>query len=339
MWQIQALSFLIGLTTMFAAPARLALRTRVTPEGRELETNGLIVTAQRAASLLGPITVGPVLAFTGVSALFFAEAITALVAAVLLLGPFPAPRAQTATDEPARAPLPRTPLGILRLLVLDNPRELFRFVRGDGMVFGLTCTAFTYVFVVGLNSVFIPAFAKIRFPEVDGMLGYLIAAMGLGGAVGGLLAGRLKRVNPGLLYILGNVLESLCWLALLAAHRPYVAVGLLVLAGILESVATAVYMAETQARLTDDELARYYSMLLPTNDLFVLLGATLAGSLVAPDRLGVSVGVIVFFMAVPILVLTRSFFTPRPQRPDGQRAGQAIEQPAEQSVEQPAKAG
>ena len=91
LWQVQVLSFLIGLTTIFLAPARLALRTRVTPDGRELESNGLIVTAQRVASLLGPVVVGPLLAFGHISILFFAEAATALISAGLLAGPFLAP--------------------------------------------------------------------------------------------------------------------------------------------------------------------------------------------------------------------------------------------------------
>jgi len=315
LWQVQALSFLIGLTTMFLAPARLALRTRVTPQGRELESNGLIVTAQRVASLLGPVVVGPVLVFSTISVLFFAEAATALIAAGLLIGPFPGPRVEPEGQSGAPTPrMPKSPLGILRRLFLDNPRDLFAIIRGDGMVFGLTLTAFTYVFVVGMNSVFVPAFARIRFPEIDGMLGYLIAAMGLGGAVGGILAGRLTRFSPGLMYILGNVLEAVCWLLLLLAHQPAIAIFLLVVGGILESVATAVYMAEVQARFTERELTHYYSMLLPTNDVFVLLGATTAGLLVAPDRLGVSVVVIAGVMAVPILMLTRSFFTPRPER-------------------------
>ncbi|WP_392675587.1 MFS transporter [Streptomyces sp. LN785] len=315
LWQIQVLSFLIGLTTMFLAPARLALRTRVTSDGRELESNGLIVTAQRVASLLGPVVVGPVLAFGSISVAFFAEAATALLAAGLLAGPFPGPKSEPTTAVGAAVPrMPKSPLRIPRRLFLDNPRELLTIIRGDGMIFGLTLTAFTYVFVVGMNSVFVPAFARIRFPEIDGMLGYLIAAMGLGGAAGGILAGRLTRFSPGSMYILGNVAEAVCWLLLLLAHQPALAIGLLVAGGILESLATTVYMAEVQARFTERELTHYYSMLLPTNDMFVLLGATVAGLLVAPGRLGVSAVVIAGVMALPILLLAHSFFTPRPER-------------------------
>jgi MFS family permease len=327
LWQIQALSFLIGLTSMFLAPARLALRSRVTPEGRELAANGLIVTAQRVASLLGPLVAGPILVLSNIATLFFVEAAMALIAAALLLGPFPASKEESPPAAEPRAKAAGSPLALLRRLVVNNPRELFAMVRGDGMVLGLTLTAFTYVFVVGLNSVFVPAFAHIRFPEIDGMFGYLIAAMGLGGAIGGILAGRLVRFSPGLMYILGNVLEAVCWLFLLLAHQPAVAIGILVVGGILESVATAVYMAEVQARFTERELTHYYSMLLPTNDLFVLLGATLAGLLVAPGRLGVSIAVIAFVMAVPILVLTRTFFTPRPVRPAADSPPAADPQP------------
>ncbi|MFH9617848.1 hypothetical protein ACH4MM_29650 [Streptomyces pratensis] len=60
-------------------------------------------------------------------------------------------------------------------------------------------------------------------------------------------------------------------------------------------------------------------MLLPAKDLFVLLGATAAGLLVAPGRRGVSVVVIAGVTAVPILALTRSFFTPRPERTETDR--------------------
>lgn len=110
LWQVQVLSFLLGLTTMFLAPARLALRTRVTPDGRELEANGLLVTAQRTATLLGPVVVGPVLAFGTVSMLFFAEAATALVAAGSLAGSFPGPKGGPATASGDSAPgMPKSP--------------------------------------------------------------------------------------------------------------------------------------------------------------------------------------------------------------------------------------
>jgi hypothetical protein len=260
--------------------------------------------------------------------LFFAEAATAIIAAGLLVGPFPALEEEPETAAGLPVPrMPKSPLGILHRLFLDNPRDLLAIIRGDGMVLGLTLTAFTYVFAVGMNSVFVPAFARIRFPEIHGMLGYLIAAMGLGGAIGGVLAGRLKRLSPGLLYILGNVLEAVCWLLLPLGHQPALAIGLLVAGGVLESVATAVYMAEVQARFTTSELTHYYSMLLPTNDVFNLLGASTAGLLVAPGRLGVSVAVIAGVMAVPILLLTRAFSTPRPDRATGTRAQEAAPAP------------
>jgi MFS family permease len=313
LWQIQVLAFLIGLTSMFAAPARLALRSRVVPPGRELESNGLIVTAQRVAGLLGPVLAGPILAFSHVSVLFFVEAITAVLAATLLVGAFPPARAvPDDADAPTAAPQPKTPLSILRRLVVDNPRQLVTLIRRDRMVMGLTYTAFTYVFAVGLNSVFIPAFASVRFPSVHGMLGYLVAAMGLGGAAGGLLAGRLRKANPGWLYILGNVLEAVCWLTLILVHQPVLAIAVLVTGGVMESVATAAYMAEVQARMGERELSHYYSMLLPSNDVFFLAGATVAGVLVAPGRIDVSIAVIAGMMAVPIIVLARTFFTPRP---------------------------
>ncbi|WP_328890512.1 hypothetical protein [Streptomyces sp. NBC_00316] len=46
--------------------------------------------------------------------------------------------------------------------------------------------------------------------------------------------------------------------------------------------------------------------------------------LVAPGRLGVSVAAVVGVTAVPVLLLTRSFFTPRPERTTAARTEGAV---------------
>ncbi|MFH8385255.1 MFS transporter [Kitasatospora sp. NPDC018058] len=324
MWQIQLLALAIGVGYMFSFPATMALRPQVIPEGSELEGNGLIVTAERIPKLIGPALAGPIAAGLGVGWLFCAEAATALVAAALLLRlPLAAPRSAAA---PAPAPR-RDGSAVLRGLtawaraVAGGARELVRMVNNDGRLSSLTLTAFTYMVALGLGRTFLAAYSLDHFEGVPGMLGYLLAAMGLGGACGALLTARLRRWNQGWVYILGNALEGVCWIALLWTGDWSVALVLLFLSGVFESIASVVYFAEVQKRLPAELTGRYYATLVPMSDVFLVAGTVAGGALVATAGIAWSATLVGLAMAVPVLLLvTRLVPEKRPARADAPAA-------------------
>ncbi|KUN77855.1 hypothetical protein AQJ66_32035 [Streptomyces bungoensis] len=338
MWQIQLLALAIGIGYMFGFPATMALRPQVIPEGSELEGNGLIVTAERVPKLLGPAVAGPIAAVAGITWLFTAEAVTALVAAALLTrlpraadGAAARAAGRTAqTGEAAAAATVRTAvvrrLGAWARAVAGGARDLVRMVRGDGRLSSLTITAFTYMVALGLGRTFLAAYSLHGFTHVPGMLGYLLAAMGLGGALGGMAAAAFRSWNQGWVYILGNVLEGVCWVLLIATGDWYTSLALLFLAGIFESVASVVYFAEVQKRLPAGLQGRYYATLVPLSDVFLVAGTVAGGVLV--DRAGVSCGAVLvgLAMALPVLMLVTRLVPQRPVpagKPGAPKAEQA----------------
>lgn len=304
MWQIQALALAIGVGYMFSFPATMALRPHVIPQGSELEGNGLIVAAERIPKLLGPALAGVTAAGLGLNALFGVEAVTAAGAALLLVGLPRAARAvaagpaDTATSRDGRANW----LAIWLRSLVQGAASLTRMVRGDARLASLTLTAFTYMIALGLGRTFLASYAWEHFAGVPAMFGYLLAAMGFGGAVGAVVAARFRGWNQGLVYLLGNVLEGLCWVALCVAGNAVVALALLFVAGVFESIASVVYFAEVQKRLPVELNGRYYATLVPLSDVFLVVGTTVGGAAAAVGVAwsGILVGAA---MALPVAVL------------------------------------
>lgn len=323
MWQIQLLALAIGVGYMFGFPATMALRPQVIPEGSELEGNGLIVTAERIPKLLGPALAGPIAAAAGIGWLFCAEAATALAAAALLTR---LPRAAEPAAPGCATKTPRTgsgmdrhgPAAVGRWLaawarsLATGARDLVLMVRGDGRLSSLTVTAFTYMVALGLGRTFLAAYSLRDFTSVPAMLGYLLAAMGLGGALGALAAAAFRRWNQGWVYILGNALEGLCWIALIVTGEWYLALALLFVAGVFESIASVVYFAEVQKRLPAGLQGRYYATLVPLSDVFLVAGTVLGGVLVERAGVSWSAALVGLTMAVPVLVLVTRLVPDRP---------------------------
>jgi MFS family permease len=298
LWQIESLAVVTGVASMFGFPAMLALRGAVVGEGEELRGNRLIIGSERFAKVLGPLVSGPVLAAGSIAWLFRIDAGCELVAAALLVGltpltGFASGNKQNQGRPSARRAL-RSPLGGLVSLV--------KMVRSDRALVGLTVTAFTYVLALGVGRVFLAAYAVHYFRTMSGMLGYLIAAMGAGGVVGALATSLAERLPWGATYVAGNAAEGVCWLLTPAAPSPGVAVGLLFLAGIFESVATVIFFAGVQRRLPKGFTGRYFATLLPVSNAFYLGGALLGGALIAGVSLELAAIVICVSMAAPVLL-------------------------------------
>ncbi|MCY0942959.1 MFS transporter [Streptomyces antarcticus] len=331
MWQIQLLALAIGVGYMFSFPATMALRPRVIPDGSELEGNGLIVTAERIPKLIGPALAGPIAAGLGIGWLFCAEAATAVAAAALLLrlpladaAPSASGRATaptTATAGGLRAPAPVRWLAAWAGAMAGGARELVRMVRDDGRLSSLTLTAFTYMVALGLGRTFLAAYSLEEFASVPAMLGYLLAAMGLGGACGALITSRFRGWNQGWVYILGNALEGVCWIALIWTGNWILALALLFVAGVFESIASVVYFAEVQKRLPAQLTGKYYATLVPLSDVFLVAGTVAGGLLVGVGGIAWSAALVGLAMAVPVLLLVSRLVPEKPAVPATATAG------------------
>jgi len=312
--QIDLLALATGVTYVFGVPARMALRPRVIAAGEEVGGNSLLVASDRLATVLGPGLAGPLAALAGVNWLFYAEAVTAAGAAVLLLGIGAGPSAPptagegdaVADAEAVEAARPAGAGGWLRTLFVAPLHGFRAMLRDQPTVGALTVTAFGYVAAVGASRLLLTDQAPRLFGGEVGALGYLIAAMAAGGVLGAILGGRLGGVNPGRLYVVGNLFEALCWPLIPLVHGEVPALALLFLAGVFESVPTVVYYAEVQARLTPQEVGAYYAWLMPLTQTCSLVGAVGGGLLLGLGGAGSLAVAMACLIGLPILALART---------------------------------
>ncbi|MER7582340.1 MFS transporter [Kitasatospora sp. NPDC097691] len=324
LWQLQVLGVAVGIANMIEGPVRLVLRSSVIEEGDELRGNGLIVTAERVPSVLGPLLVALVFALGEVRVVFFVGALLGLLAGALMYfvpGPGAQPDAQPGADPDARAGAnpdaapesdPERPTGwraLAREAYVDNTRSLLRTIGKDRFMRGLTLTAFTYVCAVSVGRFALIQLGAVEFHAVPGFYGYLAGAMALGGVVGGLVAGRLTRFRNGSLYIAGNILEAVAWIAVATTGSTVLALLMMCAAGVLESIATTVFFAEAQTRVPEEVAGYYYAALIPLTEAFGFAGAGLGAAVAAWSGSAAAVCAAAL-IAVPVLLTARWYLAP-----------------------------
>lgn len=311
LWQVQVLSALGGVAYMVGYPARMALRPLAMAEGTTVKGNSMLITSERLATLLGPVTAGPIIALVGIAWLFRIEVLVALAAAIFIVLLPKADMDRRSAGEESGGAAGRG-LGRVVRIVVDGLREMLVIVRRDSMMVALTVTAFTYVTALGINTTFLSKYSLDHFPHIPGAYGYLVAALGAGGVAGGLTAGRLHRLHQGRLYLLENVAEGAIWLVLIAAAwMVSIAIALVFLVGFFESAATVVYFAEVQKRIPQDHTGRYYATFVPLTDIFTMAGTTVGPILVGGIGLRQTAAVICGLIAVPVLLFTRTLAASR----------------------------
>jgi MFS family permease len=280
LFQVNLLAIATGVTFAFGIPARMALRPRVMAAGEVVRGNGLLVAGDRLATVLGPGLAGPLIALGSIDWLFYAEAVTAAGAAVFLLG-LGGSRSDIEDEdgEPIGAVPPINGGAWLRTLFVE-PIDGFRgMLREHPTVAALTLTALGYVAAVGASRLLLTEQSPTLFDGDTAALGYLVAAMAAGGVIGAVVGGRLGRFKQGRLFIAGNVCEALCWPLIPLVGHEYLALAVMFLAGVFESLPTVVYFAEVQARLSPTAVGAYYAWLLPLTQTCNVLGAVGGGLL------------------------------------------------------------
>jgi hypothetical protein len=303
MWQFQALNLAISLVGAVAEPSRMALRASTVAEGDEFRGTGLFVAAERVPRVLGPGLVGA-LAATGLGpAWVFLVPTACAVAAGLLVVRVPAVKRPVLEDKERK--------GVMAT-VAANARELAAAAGRDRFIAGLTVTAFPYVIAGSISRIMLLTMTQTRFAADQGIFGWLLGALSLGAVIGALLCGRIRGIDYGTLYVLGNILEAGVWLGLTAVHNRYVAIGAVFLAGILEAAPTVVFIAENQRRLSPELLGYYYAALYPLIDTAATIGFLIGGVLI---RHGVVVSgwCVALLIALPVLATMRWYRVPAPQ--------------------------
>ena len=188
-WQLVVIEGLFGAAEAFFRPAYSGLVPQTVAEDLIQEANAANGLTQTLAEFAGPALATLLVVTVGTGAAFAVDAATFLVSAALLALVHPRPR-----GVPAR-----------RTSVLAELRVGYREVRARAWVW-VTILVFAVHLVVGYAPYVVlgPTVARIHYGD-PALWGWVAASVGLGTALGALLALRWRPLRPLLVGILASI--------------------------------------------------------------------------------------------------------------------------------------
>jgi MFS family permease len=284
-----ALAAVVGLSSTLVRPALQALLPSLARTPEELiASNGATSTVESLGTLIGPFVAGLLVSFANVGLVFGAGAGALLAAAGLLLRVRVEGRIELgATGEDGNA----------RRMVEDGFRAIARTPNARLVIGLITAQAF----VRGCLNVLIVIAAFRLLHGSASYVGYLTAAIGVGGLVGAFgamaLDGRRLAVPFGLALVFWGLP------IVLIAPKPYFGAALFLLAivGAANSVEDVAVFTLLQRIVPDELLTRVLGTVWG-----LAMGAVAVGSIIAPAAIGL-IGLRPAFVAVgsilPLLTL------------------------------------
>jgi MFS family permease len=269
-WMLFAFTLLMGASNVMDRPARLTTAFDLVPRDVAVKAVAMNTMGFSMARIAAPSVAGYLIAWFGAAGSFFVQGtLYASAALMVLMVVFPARR----PAAPSRSAFSDMAEG-LRYCATDRRMRLLLFL---GML--------PYFLLVPVWGTLFPIYVKDQFLAGPQALGFLLTAVGLGGTLGGLIAGSLARIQR-------QALLQAAWILVMAfaifgiALSPSVAIAACfgLIGGAAEMAHTASNMAMLQMAAPEAMRGRVaaLTMLYPG---FISIGAFLAGPL--SDLLGV----------------------------------------------------
>jgi MFS family permease len=265
---VYALTAVVQVATTAAVPTRAALMPSLARSPEELTAaNVAATTIDSVGSFAGPALGGVLIAVAGVDAVL-ALVTAAFAGAVLLMS-----RIRVATAaRPPEAPAD----GVGREL-LAGARAIFSD-RDLGLITGLYAAQ---TLVAGALNVLIVVAALELLDLGDAGVGYLNAAIGLGGLVGSIVAlGLVARRRLAADFALGMLLWGLPMILVALWVEPVFALAVLALLGIGNTLVDVAGVTLLQRSVSDAVLGRVFGVLEGLTWGTIALGSILAAGLV-----------------------------------------------------------
>ncbi len=261
---IYLLAAVVGIYSTLFRPALHAILPSLARTPKELiASNGAASTIESLGVLVGPLLAGVLVAVASPGVVFVAAAGALLVAAGLLASVRMEGRIQL-TAAARGDDLRELLLGGFRAVSLPKPRLIVALLVAQA-------------FVRGCLNVLIVVFVFRVLDTGDGTVGYLVAALGVGGLIGAFgaltLEGRRLAVPLGVALVFWGLPIAL------VAPRPYLPAAVLLLAvvGAANSIEDVAAFTLLQRILPDDVLTRALGVTMG-----LAMGAVALGSIAAP---------------------------------------------------------
>ncbi len=264
LWHVLVSSFLSGVATSFQQPTRQAILPGLVPRAHLANAIGLSSAALSLTRSLGPTAAGFLIFFLGTGFAILMQAALYVFALVLTA-------AMHIVELPSGRELPSP---------VSSFMEGVRYIRGHSVVGIVLVVALVPVLLVTPYVSLLSVFARDILEIGAQGLGFLLLAAGLGAIVGAFwmatFAGSFSR--KGWIILGGATVFSLS-IALFAVSGSFVvALGLMALAGVAQTVYHAMAQTLLHTSITDEMRGRVMSVFFLERGL-VPFGTFLAGTL------------------------------------------------------------
>jgi MFS family permease len=284
-----ALASLVGLASTLVRPALRALLPSLARTPQELiAANGATSIVEGIGTLAGPLIAGVLVSIAEVGAVFAVASIAFLTAALLFARVHVQGRVRATPATMGRGAVSYALAGIDTVLRTSKPRLVIGLTTAQGFVRGC------------LNVLIVVTVFRVLHADA-GAVGYLTAALGVGGLVGAFASPRLVRRRLAVPFGVALVFWGIP--IVLLAPSPYLALGLFLIAlvGGANSVEDVALFTLLQRIVPDDLLTRVLAVLWGAG-----MGAVALGSIAAPllvDASGPRGALVLVGAILPLLTL------------------------------------
>ena len=262
---------LVGVTTLAGMPyfpAFYASLPRLVPERELASANSLVSTIECLSLVVGPGIGGLLVASASPAWAFTVNALTFVLSAFFVMR--------------AKVPAAEAPEGDEDTGTLAGMRLGVRTLTGDRVLGTLVVSLLVLTFIYGFELVYLVLVARDLLGMGAAGVGYLDAAVGVGGLLGAVVAPRMARSGRPRALIAAIVALNAAPMAALAVVRsPVVALLVLAVEGVAALVLDVVVTTIMQRVVPGARLARVEGLLSSLSTATLLLG-----SLLAPVLLG-----------------------------------------------------
>lgn len=197
-WHLLVSTLALGVTISIAMPARQAMVPSLVPQHRMMNAISLQMGSMNLTRIVGPAVGGLLIAPLGIGVTWGLGVVLYLIATVALI---PLPKHGMVATHAAGA-------------FKDELIGGFRYAAGHPVLRLLMLTGMLMPLFAFPVQLVLPVFAEDVFGQGPGALGVLMAAAGIGGLIGALIAANLDQFRrKSMLMLVGTVIMSLAYVA------------------------------------------------------------------------------------------------------------------------------
>jgi MFS family permease len=283
LWLVMLVAFTQSAIGQFFAPAENAMLPNLVHKEQLVAANALNTLNNNLARLIGPVLGGIIISVAGLRGVVIADALTYLVAAVLIL-------LISVTSQPVQDTERSTSFIQAFKIVFQQWREGLQVIRHNLVVRTMfICNALMGIGEGVVGVLFVPFVTDVLHGQAI-QLGWLMSAQAVGGILGSFVIGWVgSRMLPLRLFTISAVLFGIIDLLIFnySAFASGIGIGLLlfVLVGIPVIGTFTSFNTLLQTHVEDGYRGRVFGAFGTTFAIFSVLGMQIAGSMA--DSVGI----------------------------------------------------